>query len=223
VIRPSRLALGAALVAAAVAVVVVLAGTVHRPRHEPAPTPAVRRSAATVARGPRGPRGLRGPRGRRGATGRRGPRGSDRVLNLTINWRGDTAAPGRDTASAAVGGIGTLKAVCTPQAQTLSLVPARADVRTTASVSDFEGSAATNEQPYTEGGTPLLIGSPTQPGGALPPNGMIFATLSVEPISGNGGPGPAPATVTLSSEYKVNDADPADDYCFIAAQVVTGG
>jgi hypothetical protein len=220
--RALRLLLGIT-VAAVVGGVVVLAGSVHRQHRDRASTPAARRSAVAVVRGPRGPRGRRGPRGPRGAVGRRGPRGSDRVLNLTINWRGDAAAPGRDTASVNIGGIGRLKAVCTPQAQTLTLVPTRGDVRTTANVSDFEGSAASNQQPYTEGGTPLLIGSPTQPGGALPPNGMIFATLSVEPISGNGGPGPSPATVTVSSEYKVNDPDPADDDCFIAAQVVTGG
>ncbi len=145
------------------------------------------------------------------------------MLNLTVNWRGDAAAPGRDTDSATIAGIGTLTAVCNPQAQTLTLTPARPDVRTTANVSDFEGSTSTSGQPYTEGGTPLLIGSSNQPGDALPPNGMIFATLSVEPIAGDGGPGPSPATVSLSSEYKVNDPDPANDFCFIAAQVIIGG
>jgi hypothetical protein len=222
VIRAARLLLGPCIAAAVVAVV-ILAASGRDGGQRRAHTATVQRSAVTVVRGPRGPRGRRGARGPRGPAGRRGPRGSDRVLNLTINWRGDAAAPGRDADSVVVAGIGTLRAICTPQTQTLTLTPAAGDVRTTANVSDFEGSAATNEQPYTVGGTPLLIGSPTQPGGALPPNGMIFATLSVEPIAGDGGPGPSPATVTLSSEYKVNDPDPAADYCFIAAQVVTGG
>ena len=212
------LAVGVAVVAA---VVVVLGASTGRHRDGAARTATVQRSAVNVLRGPRGPRGRRGPRGPRGAAGRRGTPGSDHVVNLTVNWRGDAAAPGRDTDSVVIRGIGTLKAVCTPQAQTLTLTPARGDVRTTANVSDFEGSVATNEQPYSEGGTPLQIGSPSQPGGKLPPNGMIVATLSIEPISGNGGPSASPATVTLSSEYKVNDPDATDDFCFIAAQVVT--
>jgi hypothetical protein len=225
VTRAARLILGAGVVACAVAVV-MLAVSARGGGNDPVNSATVQRSAVAVVRGPRGqrgPRGPRGPRGRRGPAGRRGPRGADRALNLTITWRGDAAAPGRDSDSVVVKGIGTLTAVCTPQTQTLTLKPARSDVRTTANISDFEGSAATNEQPYTEGGTPLLIGSPTQPGGALPPNGMIFATLSVEPIAGDGGLGPSPATVTLSSEYKVNDPNPANDYCFIAAQVIAGG
>ena len=78
-------------------------------------------------------------------------------------------------------------------------------------------------KPYSQDGSPIVIGSPTQPGTALPPNGMLSATFSVEPVTGNGGPGPAPSTLTLSSEYKVNDSDPSQDFCFVAGQVISGG
>jgi hypothetical protein len=123
----------------------------------------------------------------------------------------------------AIQGIGTLDAVCNLNRQSLQLTPASSGVRTTANISDFEGSVSSNNQPYsTDPGSPIIIGSPSQPGGALPPNGMLMATFSVQPVSGDGGPGPAPATLTVSSEYKVNDPDPTQNYCFIAGQVIQG-
>src|SRR5262249_47375785 len=63
-------------------------------------------------------------------------------------------------------------------------------------------------------------GGVTPPGYYLPNNGMVTGQLQVEPFTGNGGPGPAGATFTPSSEYKVNDADPSQNFCHISGQIV---
>jgi hypothetical protein len=180
-------------------------------------------------RGLRGPRGHTGPRGLTGAAGPAGPAGvagaagTDHAESLTLNWRGVDAAPGRDVASTVVPGLGTLRVTCNPSTQQMTFTPASDGVRTAVNVSDFEATNATNEQPYsTSTSQPIVIGSPTQPGHALAPNGMLMATISVEPISGDGGPGPSPATLTVSSEYKVNDPSGPNDFCFVAAQVLSG-
>jgi hypothetical protein len=146
------------------------------------------------------------------------------VASLNLNWHDAGTASGHDTASVDIPGIGTLNAVCNTSQETLQLVPADASVRTVANISDFEGSVSSNSQPYSQGnGNPIQIGSPSQPGDALPPNGMLMVTFSVQPVNGDGGAGPAPATLTLSSEYIVNDPNRANDFCYLAGQVVKGG
>jgi hypothetical protein len=120
-----------------------------------------------------------------------------------------------------IAGIGTLTAVCNPSQQTLTLTPAASgSVRTSVNVSDFEATQAFNSQPFSQDGSPIQIGSPNQ-GGALPPNGMIMATFSIQPVSGNGGPGPNPATLTVSSEY--GPSKPPSGYCYLAGQVTQNG
>lgn len=186
------------------------------------------RHGIVIVRGPRGYRGYRGfrgprgPTGPQGPTGAQGPAGTDHVSSFSINWRGDSNAAGNSSASVGIPGIGTLNVVCSPSQQTASLTPAASgSVRTEANISDFEGSASSNQMPYSQNGQAIPIGSPTQPGQALPPNGMLTGTLSVQPVDGTGGPEPAPATLTLSSEYVVNN--PPNDSCFIAGQVTQGG
>jgi hypothetical protein len=201
--------------------------------------------ASAVKRGPRGvrgPRGLKGMRGvagsrglqgavgAQGATGPAGPQGpagisgSDSASSLSINWRGNDAAAGRDSASINIAGIGVLHAECSPSSQTLTLTPAAGGVRTVANISAFESYKANTEQlSSTSPSTPIVLGSPDQPGRALPPNGMLLVTFSVQPTDGDGGSGPLPATLSFSSEYKVNDPDPTLNSCFLAGQVVAGG
>jgi hypothetical protein len=173
-------------------------------------------------RGARGYRGLRGPTGPQGATGSQGPAGTpgtDRVSSFSVNWSSGNWS-GHDSASVNIAGIGTLTAVCNPSQQTLTLTPASASVRTSVNVSDFEATQAFNTQPFSQDGSPIPIGSPNQ-GGALPPNGLIMATFSIQPVNGNGGPGPSPTTLTMSSEY--GPSRPPSGYCYLAGQVTQGG
>ncbi len=154
-----------------------------------------------------GRQGVVGPQGAAGAPG------TDVSRNLTVNWR-QGAFAGRDTSSADVPGIGTLTVTCNLSEQKLTLAPAASgSVRTSMSVTTFQQSNAPTDQLSTQDGSPITR--------TLPPNGMLQATLSVQPVDGDGGPGPAPATLTLSSEYKVND--PADQFCFVAGQALVAG
>jgi hypothetical protein len=105
----------------------------------------------------------------------------------------------------------------------MSLTPAADGVRTSATVSLFEGADAVTTQLASESpDNPLGLGRALPRAGVLPPNGMLLATLSVQSVRGLGGAGPAPAGVTVSSEYVLNDPDPARDHCFVAGQVVAG-
>ncbi len=179
--------------------------------------------------GPTGPTGLRGRRGKRGPTGPLGPRGatgpagtpsSDEVANISLNWR-NGAYTGRDVATTNVPGLGTLVARCNPSAQTLTLTPANDGVRTVASLTSFQGAgqsgASSHDRFASEGPSdPMVIPVPT--------NGMISGTFSIEPIAGDGTtPGPSPATLVLSSEWKLNDPDSTQNFCFVAGQLIRQG
>ena len=216
-IRTILIATVAAVIAAAVGVASSGAATSQ--------TAAVQASSVrhgiVIVRGPRGYRGYRGfrgpqgPAGPQGPTGAQGPAGTDHVSSFSVNWSSGNWS-GHDSASVSIAGIGTLTAVCNPSQQTLTLTPSTGGARTSVNVSDFEANSAYNSQPFSQDGSPIQIGSPNQ-GGALPPNGMIMATFSVQPISGNGGPGPNPATLTLSSEY--GPSRPPSGYCYLAGQI----
>lgn len=174
--------------------------------------------------GDRGPTGARGPAGPQGLAGPPGAPGSDRVRSLQVAWQGAAAAAGRDRASVTIGGVGTLTLVCAPDRQQLTLTPAADGVRTVATITESGSSTTSLTQFASQSPSdPIVIGSSGQPGRALPPNGMLLATLSVQPVSGDGGPGPAPATLTLSSEYKANDPDPAQNFCYVSGQALQGG
>jgi hypothetical protein len=167
--------------------------------------------AQRAARGPKGDRGTQGP------VGPQGPAATDVVRSLSLNWRRG-ASSGRDTASVAIPSIGTLVAVCRPGEQRLLLYPAQSGVRTTASVTTFQSTSSDNAtSSSTSAGSPLVVADP------LPPNGMLSATLSVQPVSGDGGPGPAPATLVLSSESVVNGLSATDNFCFVSGQVLQAG
>ncbi len=177
------------------------------------------RHRVTVRRGPAGPTGPAGPAGPAGPpgpAGGAGPAGPQIALSLQVDWREASNVQGHESASVALPGIGTLSASCTLQAQTLTLTPASSTYRTVLDASTLQGEGSqgvsSNERRETTGAPTTL---------ALPPNGMITATVSLEPIAGNGGEElAAPAMLTLSSEYKLNGASGAEDDCFVAAQVV---
>jgi hypothetical protein len=207
-----RLMLALALVGATLGVLVQVQGSSARPvRH-------ARRAAAKSLRGPQGPQGPRGPVGPVGPAGPAGPAGPNIGLSLTINWTGVANAPGNDTATATDPAIGTLTATCNGGDQQIVLAPAQVSgVRTVADVTTFQGEGtqgiSSNQRLTSEGnGSPITI--------PLPTNGMIVGTVSLEPIGGTGGPEPDPVTLTVSSQWKLNDPTPANDYCYIAGQAL---
>jgi hypothetical protein len=132
--------------------------------------------------------------------------------SLTVNWRGG-AFPGRDGASVEIPGVGRLDAVCNPSSQQLVLHPAADGVRTVATVDSYESASSSVSTPQSQSkAAPIPI--------ALPPNGMLSVTFSVQPVAGDGGPGPPPATMQLSSEYVVNGSTVSEDFCYVAGQVL---
>jgi hypothetical protein len=169
-----------------------------------------------LGEGPRGPAGPVGAAGPAGPAGPQGPTGpvSNVVRSLTINWR-DGVWLADPTATTTLPGIGTATLTCTTSAQSLTIYPASAGARTVVDTDTAQGAGtqgATSFASATTGGAPVTV--------AVPNNGMIFATISIQPASGNGGPGPAPASMTLSSEWKLNDPNPVNNFCFMAAQFV---
>ncbi len=168
--------------------------------------------------GPRGRTGPAGPPGPPGPTGPPGPVGpvSDVVRSLTINWRNGAAAVD-PAATASAPGLGTLTVTCSPAAQTVTLTPAASGPRTILATDTVQGAGVQGATSFARAASqapsaPLTV--------SLPNNGMVFATISVEPYTGDGGAGPDPATLTLSSEWKLNDPNPVNNFCFVAAQLV---
>jgi hypothetical protein len=171
------------------------------------------------ATGPVGPQGVEGPTGPAGPAGPEGPpgpTGPDLAVSLTVNWSGLAYAPERDTTVQSVPGIGQAEARCTPEEQALVITPAQSGARTVADVTTFQGEGtagiSSNSRIYSESTAPLTI--------PLPTDGMISGTLSVEPIDGDGGSEPTPYSLTISSEWKLNDPDEANNYCYIAGQLL---
>ncbi|HEY7892384.1 MAG TPA: hypothetical protein VIC05_09275 [Solirubrobacteraceae bacterium] len=170
----------------------------------------------SVRRGPPGPVGPAGPAGPQGPAGATGAPGPQIAVSLQVDWREASNIQGHESASVALPGIGTLSASCTLQAQTLTLTPASSTNRTVLDASTLQGEGnqgvSSNERRETTGEPTTL---------ALPPNGMITATVSLEPIAGNGGEQlSSPAMLTLSSEYEQNGSSGSEDYCYIAGQII---
>ncbi len=173
--------------------------------------------------GPRGRKGARGLTGRQGAPGPAGPAGTpgapgpqgapavdDLVRSLSVNWRLNASAT-RDRGSITLPGLGSVSVVCNADEQHLVLTPGAAG-RSVVSFQRFQ--AASVESGRTRAPDPV----------ALPVNGMLTGTISVEPTAGDGGPGPAPASFVLSSERKLNAApgDEAENFCSVNLQVLRG-
>jgi hypothetical protein len=192
------------------------AAVAHRTKRS-APAPRVvfiRGTAGPV--GPQGAEGAAGATGPAGPEGPPGPPGPNLAVSLTLNWSGLAHAPERDTTVQSVPGIGQAEARCTLEEQVLLITPTVTGVRTVADVTTFQGEGtagvSSHARLYSESTAPLRI--------PLPTNGMVEGTLSLEPIAGNGGPGSAPYSLTLSSEWKLNDPNEANDYCYIAGQLL---
>lgn len=183
-------------------------------------------SKTKIVKGPRGKRGLKGPHGNRGFTGNQGPQGlegprganglngTDTAQSLAVNWEDSGSSDGHDTDSVSIPGIGTLDLVCKSGAsqQQLVLRPSGGG-RTVLNTSDFQSSTSSNNR-STSTGADITYD--------LPNNGMVNATVSVEPTSGDGGSGPNPASLTLSSFWKVNDPTPSENYCHVSGALYEG-
>jgi len=194
------------------------ASATHKKAHKPRRKKPARRHVR-VRRGPTGPAGSTGATGPQGPAGAAGPAGSagpQIALSLQIDWLGAENAPEHESSSAQLPGIGALTATCTTQTQTLTLAPANGNYRTVLDASTFEregtNGVSSNERHETTT-APITL--------ALPPNGMISATVSLEPIAGNGGEQlAAPAMLTLSSEFKMNGSIGSEDDCHVAGQII---
>jgi hypothetical protein len=165
-----------------------------------------------------GPRGFTGPKGAAGPAGAPGPAGpvSDAVRSLTVNWRnGDSAVD--PSASVVLPGLGTVTVTCTPDAQALSVTPAASGPRTVLDTDTVQGAGTQGATSFDRGASQSTTVPITAP---IPNNGLILATISVEPYSGDGGTGPDPATLTISSEWKLNDPIATNNFCFVAGQIV---
>jgi hypothetical protein len=121
--------------------------------------------------------------------------GSTGVGSAQVLWRGDAAAAGHDTAVADLPGVGRITLTC--QATPSGTRTARLDLPGASTVTTREGSVDT-AVPYTG---PLET--------ALPNNGQ----LQIDTATG--------ARVLIASRWKVNDPDPTQNSCAIAAQSVT--
>ncbi|HWH10154.1 MAG TPA: hypothetical protein VG165_03435 [Solirubrobacteraceae bacterium] len=170
----------------------------------------------SLGEGPRGPAGPAGPAGPVGAAGPQGPTGpvSNVVRSVTINWR-DGVSLVDPTATASLPGLGSATLTCTAAAQSLTITPASTGSRLVVDTDTAQGAGtqgATSFVRSTTTSAPITV--------PVPNNGMIFATIGIEPVSGDGGTGPDPATMTLSSEWKLNDPNPVNNFCFMAAQFV---
>jgi hypothetical protein len=171
----------------------------------------------------RGARGRVGPRGNTGPAGAAGPAGAPSpadgiALPVTINWFGSAnAATNGSFAPVSIPNIGTISAQCDYTAQQIVLVPSSSSgTRTVADVTTMQGEGtagiSSNQRLESYGSTtPLVI--------ALPVNGMVTGTFSVEPDYGAGGPGPSPVSFVFSSYHKLNSTDGASDACTVAGQL----
>jgi hypothetical protein len=192
-------------------------------------------NAERASRGKRGPRGPEGPRGKRGRQGPEGPQGpqgvpgpagsnDERVINLSVDWRGNSNAPGNDADSATLPGIGTLTLNCPttlptdiPGDRKLTLTNGTSERRVAATLTTFQGSGTS--------GASSLERLTAEPGGnvsfGVPQNAMMDGTIGVEPIGGgSAAPGSLPsASIVLSSYWKTNDPDPGENFCHMSAQV----
>lgn len=115
----------------------------------------------------------------------------------SIAWRGSVAAAGHDATGFAVPGIGTVNISCSA-----ALLGARS-----LTVDSAQGGTVTTREGSDDAARPQQVGPVA---GDLPNNGMLFVTLA------DG------TRLIVSSRWKVNDPDPTQNSCFVAAQAVVG-
>lgn len=117
------------------------------------------------------------------------------VGSAQVVWRGDAAAPGRDVSTTEVPGVGRLTVVC----------QAGVGGQRTAVLETGRGGTIITRQSTWDGSVPQAFGPLVV---RLPNNGQVQVDVQ-------GG-----AKILISSRWKVNDPDPAQNSCAVAAQVV---
>lgn len=113
-----------------------------------------------------------------------------------VLWRGDANAPGRDTAAVKVPGLGAMTLTCQPGF----------DGERSIVIDTEEGATITTREGSDSETVPQQIGPVLTD---LPNNGMVFVAFD----DGR--------QVVLSSRWKVNDPDGAQNSCAVAAQATT--
>lgn len=117
------------------------------------------------------------------------------VGSAQVVWRGDAAAAGRDTSVAEIPGVGRLNVVC----------QAGVDGQRTATLETGSGGTVITRESTWDGAVPQAVGPIVV---RLPNNGQV----QVDVADGS--------RVLISSRWKANDPDPAQNFCAVAAQAV---
>ncbi len=117
------------------------------------------------------------------------------VGSAQVVWRGDAAAAGRDVSVAEIPGVGRLTVTC----------QAGVNGQRTAVLETGAGGTVITRESTWDGSVPQAFGPITVP---LPNNGQVQVDV-------HGG-----ARLLISSRWKVNDPDPTQNSCAVAAQGV---
>ncbi len=132
-----------------------------------------------------------------------GPGSSGTVARgLALGWNGESGVPADTTLSTPVPGLGTVRLRCDARPEgvrTLVLEPDPALAGL--AVTTYEGSDSSTR---TSGEAPFVV--------ALPNNGLVEAAT----------PSGKPLRILLASRWKVNDPDPAQNFCRLSGIVVAG-
>jgi len=120
------------------------------------------------------------------------------VGSAQVVWRGDAAAAGRDVSVAEIPGVGRLTVVC----------QAGVDGQRTAVLESAAGGNVITRESTWDGAVPQAVGPIVV---RLPNNGQVQVDV-------DGG-----ARLLISSRWKVNDPDPAQNSCAVAAQGIAAG
>jgi hypothetical protein len=123
--------------------------------------------------------------------------GASRPLarSVSLNWRGDGNAAGRSGTTTIVEGLGRIDVSCEPGPDGVRWV----------TITGPQGATITRREGSDETTTSVETGPVAVP---LLANGMLKLDF------GSG------RTLLLSSRFKVDDPDPAQNFCFIAGQTI---
>jgi len=113
----------------------------------------------------------------------------------SIAWRGSDAAAGHDATAFAVPGVGTVSLTCQAAPNGVRAL----------TIDTAQGATVTLREASTDTARSQEIGPVSAD---LPNNGMLAVAF------------PTGATMLVSSRWKVNDPDPAQNSCFVAAQAI---
>ncbi len=113
----------------------------------------------------------------------------------SIAWRGSDAAAGHDATAFAVPGLGTVSLTC----------QAAVNGARSLTVDTEQGATVTLREASTDSARGQALGPVSAD---LPNNGMLAVAF------------PSGARLLVSSRWKVNDPDPAQNSCFVAAQAI---